>query len=74
MAALIVVALEPKFCNLGMVDVNINIVRTSSGYSEDSYSTAALLADGSWYTKIENCFVTGQISSNVGGDFWNLYF
>lgn len=57
---------EPKICNLGMVDVNINIVRDSSGYSEDSYSTAALLADGSWYTKIENCFVTGQISSNVG--------
>lgn len=57
---------EPKICNLGMVDVNINIVRDSSGYSEDSYSTAALLADGSWYTKIENCFVIGQISSNVG--------
>ena len=60
---------EPKICNLGMVDVNINIVRDSSGYSEDSYSTAALLADGSWYTKIENCFVTGQISSNVGEIF-----
>ena len=59
---------EPKICNLGMVDVNINIVRDSSGsyYSEDC-DTAALVADGwSSYAKIENCFVTGQISSNKG--------
>lgn len=59
---------EPKICNLGMVDVNINIVRDSSGsyYSEDC-DTVALVADGwSSYAKIENCFVTGQISSNKG--------
>ncbi len=61
---------DTKICNLGMVDVNINIVRDSSGsyYSDYYCCTAALLADGEepWYTKIENCFVTGQISSNVG--------
>ena len=57
---------ESKICNLGMVDVNINIVRDSSGsYYSESCDTAALLAEGSW-AKIENCFVTGQISSNVG--------
>lgn len=60
---------KPKICNLGMVDVNINIVRDSSGsYYSESCDTAALVADGSdsWYAEIENCFVTGQISSNVG--------
>ena len=58
---------EPKICNLGMVDVNINIVRDSSGsYYSKSCDTAALLADGPGDAKIENCFVTGQISSNVG--------
>lgn len=60
---------NPKICNLGMVDVNINIVRDSSGsYYSKGCDTAALVADGSdsWYAEIENCFVTGQISSNVG--------
>lgn len=59
---------KPKICNLGMVDVNINIVRDSSGsYYSESCDTAALVADGwSSYAKIENCFVTGQISSNKG--------
>lgn len=62
---------NPKICNLGMVDVNINIVRDSSGsYYSKSCDTAALVAyeasDSSWYAEIENCFVTGQISSNVG--------
>lgn len=59
---------DTKICNLGMVDVNINIVRDSSGsyYSDYYCCTAALLAHGSWGTKIENCFVTGQISSNKG--------
>ena len=57
---------EPKICNLGMVDVNINIVRDSSGHRENSCSTAALLADYSHDSTIENCFVTGQISSNYG--------
>lgn len=57
---------ELKICNLGMIDVNINIVRdSSSSYYSERCDTAALLADGSW-AKIENCFVTGQISSNVG--------
>ena len=61
---------KPKICNLGMVDVNINIVRDSSGsYYSESCDTAALVAyasDSSWFAEIENCFVTGQISSNVG--------
>lgn len=54
---------DTKICNLGMVDVNINIVRDSSAGS--GYCTAALLADGDSAT-IENCYVTGQISSNWG--------
>lgn len=49
-----------KICNLGMIDVNINIVRASSS---DGYGTAALVGS-SYHTIIENCFVTGQISSN----------
>lgn len=61
---------KAKICNLGMVDVNINIVRDSSnsGYASD-YRTAAVLGDGFDYwtmATIENCFVTGQISSNWG--------
>ena len=51
-----------KICNLGMIDVNINIVRASSS---DDYGTAALVGDP-YNTIIENCFVTGQISSNRG--------
>lgn len=55
-----------KICNLGMIDVSINIERTSSR----SGQTAALLVRGGGYysfeTEIENCFVTGQISSNKG--------
>ncbi len=56
-----------KICNLGMVDVNINIVRDSS--EDDDYYTAALLASGNNYynyATIENCYVTGQISSDCG--------
>lgn len=57
---------KAKICNLGMVDVNINIVRDSSN---GGYATAAVLGDGFDYwtmATIENCFVTGQISSNWG--------
>lgn len=54
-----------KICNLGMIDVNINIVRDSS--AGNGYNTAALLAEGYDYrTTIENCFVTGLVSSNKG--------
>lgn len=56
-----------KICNLGLVDVNINIVRDSSDSGYRCY-TAALLASGKYSTsaEIQNCFVTGQISSNKG--------
>lgn len=52
-----------KICNLGMIDVNINIVRDSS---HDYNGNTAGLVGSAYYTTIENCFVTGQISSNYG--------
>ena len=54
-----------KICNLGMIDVNINIVRDSSDYD----GRTAGLVGSAYHTTIENCFVTGQISSNYGRVF-----
>lgn len=48
-----------KICNLGMVDVNIDISRDS-----DNTDIGAIV--GGANVKIENCFVTGTVSAKAG--------